>query len=115
MVLFKSLSIPRTAVLAKILQKSWTIWSNSAKVKHSHGIDRVLQASSRCHAGEGAFLEFSKDCDTVEFRSMAPFSTSRYSMDSISREGDRQLFSMTLGIAPLSGRAADAAFAREGK
>jgi hypothetical protein len=45
---------------------------------------------------------------------MAPFSTSRYSMDSISREGDRQLFSMTLGIAPLSGRAADAAFAREG-
>ena len=46
---------------------------------------------------------------------MAPFSTSHYVIGIASREGDRQLFLMTLGIGPLTGRAGDAAFAREGK
>jgi hypothetical protein len=46
---------------------------------------------------------------------MAPFSASRYVNGIANREGDRRLFSMTLGIGPLTGRAGDAAFAREGK
>jgi hypothetical protein len=46
---------------------------------------------------------------------MAPFSTSHYVNGIASREGDRQLFSMTLGIGRLTGRAGDTAFAREGK
>ncbi len=45
---------------------------------------------------------------------MAPFSTSRYVNEIARREGD-QLVSMTLGIGPLTGRAGDTAFAREGK
>jgi hypothetical protein len=46
---------------------------------------------------------------------MAPLSTSRYVNGIANREGDRRSFSMTLGIGPLTGRAGDAAFAREGK
>ncbi len=46
---------------------------------------------------------------------MAPFLTSHYVNGIARREGDRRLFSMTLGIDPLTGRAGDAAFAREGK
>ncbi len=56
----------------------------------------------------------------LEFRSMAPFSTSRYVNGIARRQGNRQLFSLTLGIltlgiGPLTARADDAAFAREGK
>jgi hypothetical protein len=43
---------------------------------------------------------------------MAPFATSRR-VDGRAREVDRRLFSMTLGIGPLTGRG-DAACAREG-
>lgn len=46
---------------------------------------------------------------------MAPFSTSRYVNGMARRERDRRLFSMPLGIDPLTGRAGDAALAREGK
>jgi hypothetical protein len=46
---------------------------------------------------------------------MAPFSASRYVNGIASRVGDRQLFSMTPGMGPLTGRAGDTAFAREGK
>jgi hypothetical protein len=64
----------------------------------------------------GAFLEsFGKIVIPMEFRSMAPFSTSHYVNRIASREGNRQLVSVTLGIGPLTGRAGDAAFAREGK
>jgi hypothetical protein len=59
--------------------------------------------------------KFWKVCDTMEIRSMAPLSASRYVNGIASRVGDRQLFSMTPGMGPLTGRAGDTAFAREGK
>ncbi len=55
---------------------------------------------------------FWKDCDTLEFRSMAPFATSRR-VDGRARAVDRRLFSMTPRIGPLTGRD-DAARSREG-
>ena len=75
------------------LQKSckipWTIWTNSAKTIHPHGLDRsaALRASSRCRAGEGAFLE-SLGKIVILWRSMAPFSTSRYVNGIASRTGN---------------------------
>jgi hypothetical protein len=51
----------------------------------------------------------------MKFRSMAPFSSSRYVNGMASRDGNPRLFSITLGIGPLTGRAGHAAFAREGK
>ncbi len=45
---------------------------------------------------------------------MALFSASRYVNGITSRERDRQLFSLPFGIGPLTDRAGDAAFAREG-
>ncbi|MDQ6701929.1 MAG: S4 domain-containing protein [Pseudomonadota bacterium] len=124
MVLFKPVNIPRTApwqTLPGLLQKSckypWTIWANRANVNYPHGIDRVLhygrrQGATRARARSGKFW---KDCDIMEFRSMVPFSTLRFVNGIASREGNRQLFSMILGIGPLTGRAGDVAFAREGK
>jgi hypothetical protein len=111
MVLFKNLSVPRTAPrkrrepCKKLCKNPWTIWTKRAKSNHPYGIDRVL---GRRPGAAGAKSRSWKVLERLSrFRAM--------SMGYQVEKGNPQLFSMTLGVGPLSGRAGNAAFAREGK